>query len=462
MRLLSALFVFVAATLSTTANAAPKIVVTPAEALEGEPLQIVVSGLEPGQLITVRATRKWLSYPTGEEAYDSTASFSADNRGVVDLQTSRPKPGSSYEGPDEAGLFWSMTAKRRKGAVEPTRPEQELSAGKAVIEVESVGNVIARTLVRVRLSNDDVTVREVRDAGVTGVFARDRSKGRQPAIIVLGGSEGGLFTARWAAPILASRGYSVLGVGYFQGDEKALSDLPENLELVPLERLDKARDWLARQPGVDATRIAVVGVSKGAEFALVGATVFPWVTAVAAFAPTHVIWEGIPLPDQVEQGAGSSWTLRGKPLPYVRWSRSAERRGDAIREATGSSRLTEVHFESLAEFASDVDTARIPLHRSKAAVFVAAGLDDGMWPAAYSAEELRRILAQRDKALTAVFEIHPTGHQVMGNGWNPTAQFQRSTGRLHGGNARLDAQTQRVIWPAFLQFLDRHLRSDPK
>lgn len=455
-------FLFVMAMLSCPADARPKIAVTPIDALEGEPLQIIVSGLKPGQPITVRATRKWLSYPTGHETYESTASFAADRGGVVDFKSSQPKAGSSYERPDEAGLFWSMTAKRREIAVNPVRPDDELNAGIVVIEAKSSGEVIARTVARVRLSNDDVAAREIRDAGVTGVFARDRSKHRQPAIIVLGGSEGGLFTARWAAPILASRGYSVLGLGYFQGEETALSDLPQNLEQVPLERLARARDWLARQPGVDAGRIAVVGVSKGAEFALVGATVFPWVTAVAAFAPTHVVWEGIPLPDHLDRGAGSSWTFENKPLPYVRWSRSAERRGDVILEATGSSRLTDVHLESLVEFAADVDTARISLDRGQAAVFVAAGLDDGMWPAAYSAEQLRRNLERRNPTLPSVFEIHPTGHQVMGNGWNPTAQFQRSTGRLHGGNARLDAQAQKVIWPSFLHFLDRHLRPEKR
>jgi dienelactone hydrolase len=248
-------------------------------------------------------------------------------------------------------------------------------------------------------------------------------------------------------------------VGYFQGDEPTLPGIPINLENIPLEALSRARAWLAKQPGVDASRVALVGVSKGAELAMVGAVTFPWVTAVAAFAPTHVVWEGIPPPNEPNRAAGSSWTLQGRPLPYVRWSRSAEERGSQIRAATGSSRLTDAHWEALVEFASDVELARIPIERSQAAVFVAAGIDDGMWPAAYSAEQLRRRLAPRDGGATSWFEIHPTGHQVMGSGWGPTTQFQRPTGRLPGGNARLDAEAQRIIWPAFLKFLGRHLRS---
>ena len=201
----------------------------------------------------------------------------------------------------------------------------------------------------------------------------------------------------------------------------------------------------------------MIGVSKGAELALVAGATFPWVSVVGAFAPSHVVWEGIPPDDQPDRSAGSSWTYRGRPLPYVRWSKAAERRGDQMRAATGSSRLTEVHLESLAEYASDVAAAAIPIERSRAAVFIAAGTDDGMWPSAYAAEHLRERLARRDPGLAAQIEIHPTGHLLLGSGWGPTTQFQRTKGRLHGGNPGLDAEAQQAIWPMFLLFLRRGL-----
>jgi dienelactone hydrolase len=147
------------------------------------------------------------------------------------------------------------------------------------------------------------------------------------------------------------------------------------------------------------------------------------------------------------------------PLPFVRWSRAAEQRADLTRQATGSSRLVDPHLESLAEYAEDVAAATIALEKSRAAVFVAAGTDDGMWPAAYSADRLKRRLSRRDSDLPSVIEVYPTGHLVMGSGWAPTTQFQRSKGRLQGGNAALDAQAQRAIWPAFLRFLDEFFRS---
>jgi dienelactone hydrolase len=458
-RLRPLILFFVALVANLPAHAQPTIQINPSKVIEGDPVHVVVSGLRPEQAIELRATRLVAAYPTGTETYEAAASFIADHQGVLDLRSSAPLKGSSYDSPDPSGLFWSMTEKRHNDS---SPHNGNLAAGDVRIVAEEGGKIIATATARVQLGSEDVTVREIREPSITGVFARNGSREPQPAIIVLGGSEGGLFTARWAAPILASHGYSVLGVGYFQGEEQTLSGLPINLASIPLEVLTRARDWLAQQPGVDASRIALVGVSKGAELALVGAATFPWVTVVGAFAPTHVVWEGIPPPDQPNRDAGSSWTFQGRPLPYVRWSRAAEERGDQIRAATGSSRLTETHWESLAEFTEDVELARIPIERSQAAVFVAAGIDDGLWPAAYSAEQLRRRLRLRLGAASSSFEIHPTGHLVMGSGWAPTTQFQRSKGRLLGGNARLDAEAQKRIWPAFLEFLATHLPSEAK
>lgn len=460
MRWTSILLVIAFAIIGVSAHAQPAISVTPPEVLEGGPVHIVVTGLKPGQAVTLRASQRLPGYPIGEQTFRGSASFVADASGVVDLRSSQPLAGSSYDRPDPAGLFWSMAPDRRKG-VPPAESERTRADGSpfgdVIIEVERADAVVARGVARIRPATSGVTAREIREPGVTAIFARDRSPARQPAIIVLGGSEGGLFTARWAAPILASHGYSVLGLGYFQGDEPALSSLPVSLENIPLETLSRARDWLARQPGVDPARIAIIGVSKGAELSLVASATFPWVTAVGAFAPSHVVWEGVP-PADADRAGGSSWTLDGRPLPYVRWSWPAMRRGDLVRAATGSSRLTEVHLESLAEFADDVEAARIPIERSRAAIFIAAGTDDGMWPSAFSAEQLRRRLALRDAALATVFEVHPTGHLILGSGWGPTTEFQRSSGRLQGGNARLDSEAQRIVWPAFLRFLDQHLR----
>ncbi|HYE43563.1 MAG TPA: acyl-CoA thioester hydrolase/BAAT C-terminal domain-containing protein [Caulobacteraceae bacterium] len=443
------------------AAAQPSITASPSDVVEGEPVRVAISGLEPGQTVTVHASRMWARFPVGQERYYGRSSFTADARGQVKLADSRPLVGSAYDRPDAAGLFWSMQPVRRLSAAGLAPPQglaavEALAPGTVVLEVEVAGRLAARVDVRLRPAAADVAVREVRAPGVTGVFAQPGGPGLRRAVIVLGGSEGGLATARDLAPLLASRGYAVLGLAYFQGEERDLIGLRPNLELIPLETLEAARRWLAAQPGVDAGQVAVVGVSKGAELALVAAATYPWVSLVGAFAPSHVVWEGIPPDDDPNRSAGSSWTLGDRPLPFVRWSQDAARRGEAARAATGVSRLTEVHLESLVEYASDIEQARIRMERSRAAVFIAAGQDDGMWPSAYAAEQLRTRLERRDPRLPVQIELAPTGHQILGAGWSPTTAFQRPTGLRHGGDARLDSEAQRAIWPRFLAFLEAH------
>ncbi len=109
---LTPLFVFSLALMAgLPAHAEPTMSVTPSKVIEGDPVHIVVSGLRPAQTVTMRSTRTLPGYPTGTETYEAVAFFLADDRGTVDLESSVPIRGSSYDRADPSGLFWSMTAK---------------------------------------------------------------------------------------------------------------------------------------------------------------------------------------------------------------------------------------------------------------------------------------------------------------------------------------------------------------
>jgi dienelactone hydrolase len=103
--------------------------------------------------------------------------------------------------------------------------------------------------------------------------------------VLLGGSEGGLPNG-YAAGLLASHGYSVLALAYF--DEPGL---PPELQRIPLEYFQRAISWLAKQPDVDPTRITLIGSSRGGEAALlIGATYPQLVRAVAAYVPSDRVY----------------------------------------------------------------------------------------------------------------------------------------------------------------------------
>jgi pimeloyl-ACP methyl ester carboxylesterase len=130
--------------------------------------------------------------------------------------------------------------------------------------------------------------------------------------VALSGSGGGIPT--WWGSLLAPQGVAVLAAAYFGVDP-----LPMALCDIPLETVARAGEWLQRRPEVRSGRVGLVGGSKGAELALLAATVWPdRFGAVAAVAPSCVAWFGVDLTGGVADASSrSSWTLKGRPVPFV-------------------------------------------------------------------------------------------------------------------------------------------------
>ena len=93
-------------------------------------------------------------------------------------------------------------------------------------------------------------------AGRSGRPVRDDGRASpRPAVLVLGGSEGGL-SRNPTAELLASHGYDTLQLAYF-GER----GLPAELERIPLEYFVRALHWLAARPGA-STRISFLRLAR--------------------------------------------------------------------------------------------------------------------------------------------------------------------------------------------------------
>ena len=234
---------------------------------------ITVSGLAPGDTVTIRARGG---------VWSSSAGFTANANGVVDVA-------------DPMRLFWA--AEHDRSAAHAPPPETwELTA-------EAKGAVVAKTIVQRRAVAEDVVIAPVREQGLVGVFYRPAGEGRHPAILVLSGSGGGIPPATGFAGGLASRGYAVLALAYF-GAER----LPRSLERIPLEYFGTALNWMAQQPSVDPARVGVLGSSRGAELALLLGSLLPQIRTVVAYMPSNVVWGGC-----CDRMGVPAWTIRGRP-----------------------------------------------------------------------------------------------------------------------------------------------------
>ncbi|XP_074660931.1 acyl-coenzyme A thioesterase 5-like [Tubulanus polymorphus] len=95
-----------------------------------------------------------------------------------------------------------------------------------------------------------------------GTFFRPVGTGPFPAVIDMFGTNGGCVEHRSA--LLASRGIASLALAYFDYE-----DLPSKVDQLDMNYFIEAVDWLREKQDVDSHNgIGVVGVSKGAEIAI--------------------------------------------------------------------------------------------------------------------------------------------------------------------------------------------------
>jgi dienelactone hydrolase len=415
--------------------------------LVGEPLAIRLDGLPADKNVTLTAERT-LEAPNRDGTkvlYRSQVVFSAP-QGSLDLATAKPLAGS-YTDADIRGLFWSMApvAGGEVGTLQPLHVKLTASAD---------GRELTTTTVEFIDSLPQVKVEQVKEFP-GAVFATLPGSSRRPAIILLGGSEGGARVAQ-RSPSWASRGFAVLGLPYYSpgSGEREIPELPAAFADIAVDRLNAAFEWLKQRPEVDASRVALVGGSKGAEFALIAASRFKWITSVVANVPSDVVWEG--WGPGVEPGTRSSFSLDGKPLPFVPYIGFAEE-----FEGYRTGRDVKMRrFQDRGRAANPVAAvkARIEVERFRGPLMVVGGHDDQVWASGMMAQNI----AERRAAagLETVALIFPeAGHALSGNGWMPTTQYNAGPNKS-GGTPQANAAAQARAFPETIAFLKRTLRAE--
>ncbi|MBW3600820.1 MAG: dienelactone hydrolase family protein [Planctomycetes bacterium] len=197
----------------------------------------------------------------------------------------------------------------------------------------------------------------------------DPPEGATPVgVVVLGGSEGGRSARR--AKAFAAEGYAVLSLAYFKE-----AGTPDYLDEIPLEYFDKPIEWFAERPAMQGKKIVLVGGSKGAELALLLASRKAEVAGVIAISPSSVAFQGIP---RVFWPPRSSWSYKGKPLPFVPYD---------VSQGVDPTNLRPLYELSLSH-ADVVAKASIPVEKIKGPILLLSGEDDGMWPASDMAESI--------------------------------------------------------------------------
>jgi hypothetical protein len=224
------------------------ISVSPLAALVDQPVAVTVRGLPAGArtTLTARATDR------DGITWSARAQFKATSAGEVSL--GQPSLGGSYTGVNHMGLFTLMAPPPGSAPDWFLHPE----AGYDVTLQATVGGrLVAEASVRRQVpSAVGVVEKQLRPAkgGIHGnLYLPKNTAARRPAVLVFGGSGGGLTTSL-AAALLAVHGYPSLALAYFNAP-----GLPQTLNSIPLEYFTRALGVLRGQPGVDPRHVLVAG-----------------------------------------------------------------------------------------------------------------------------------------------------------------------------------------------------------
>lgn len=239
----------------------------------------------------------------------------------------------------------------------------------------------------------------VREGGLVADFYCSHSNEKQPVIILLGGSEGGLPMYGDAVHTLVDSGYSVLATAYFKEE-----GLPQTLRSVPLEFFDKALLWLREHPKVMNGRVAVIGASKGGELALLLASRHLEVKAVVGISPSGHVFQGI----ANRNHTNSSWAYEGKDLSHVPYKNNLTLfRAVVFRNL----KFHDVYKQAL-ENTEAATKARIPVEKINGSILLLSGKNDEMWPSTRMCDDIMKLLKEKGFPFPHEHVAYDTDHGV--------------------------------------------------
>lgn len=422
---------------------APILEVSPQQVLMGEPVEVRVNGLPPGQAAALTVS----GHDQFGNLWSSEGTFKADATGSIDTARHAPIEGS-YRGIDQSGLFWSMSCKQPGEIVTPFPVMRSVTITLSVDGREKIQQTIGR------VAYDELDMQELTEP-IVGVFFKPREISKpMPAIIVLGGSEGG-YNQGWAAVLASKTRLPTLALAYF-----GAKGLPPTLENIPLETIERAMQWLNRQPSVAKDRFGVVGASRGGELALLAASVFPHVKAVVGYTPSGVVWEGI------GDKQAPAWTFKGKPFPCLRVMEDEKSKRLFLEaQRQGVPYFNEPSFlYSLKMQESRIEEATIPVENSSAAFLLVGNPEDGVWPShILSKITIDRLKAKNYPRNFRLLSYNGGGHMLVPYPYYPTTmrRFYLPTARVWeglGGTAQGAAKAAADSWPKVIEFLQRELQ----
>jgi uncharacterized protein len=233
---------------------------------------------------------------------------------------------------------------------------------------------------------------------------------KQPLLVYFGGSEGGNNMTKShnieERQLYNDQGYAMLAIGYF-----GMEGIPKELDRISLDAIHQEIMLTLENSVIDASCVAVMGGSKGAELALTLASKYPDIKGVVSFAGSHVVFAG---PSFYSDAETSSFMFNDKQLTNVPL-------GINILPAILLGDFRRAHEIALEDLDA-VENARIEVENIQGPILLISGEKDHVWPSKEMSDEVMNRLKNKNFAYPFQHIVVPNGdHFQPQNDYHPQA-----------------------------------------
>ncbi len=216
------------------------------------------------------------------------------------------------------------------------------------------------------ISFDTITLPENHGRVQSTLFFGDENLQPKPLIVGLGGGDGG---NGWAGPhgakqraMLDENGYAFLSIAYF-----GVEGTPSNLDRIAIEGVHKAVLGASLNERVNENCIAVMGVSRGGELALLLGSFYSEYKSVIGIVPGSAVFASL-----TSAMTTAGFSHNGVPLPFapVPWSATLNLVRNDLRGT----------FEKIILNTEAMEAAAIKVEDISGPILLISSTQDEQWP----------------------------------------------------------------------------------
>ncbi len=300
-------------------------------------------------------------------------------------------------------------------------------------DIEILGNYIpGGDIDAYPLEQEGMSITAIKDGYTHGFHMLPDEKNKSGLIVTFGGSDGGADFDRSVA--LAKEGYEVVSL-FYCGQENQ----PESHNNVPLEFFGEFLDY-AETNNMDTSTLTLVGISKGAELALILTDYYEEIDNVVLFAPASYVFQGGDMTAHT-----SSWTYEGEELPYINLMPDFFGVAKLFAPMIINYPVAYRDFQhNMIHEADNAEQALIDVSDFSGNILIFAGEDDMVWPA-----DIMGQMIKDSAPLQTELIIYPdTGHAFL-----PATNM---LGMANGGTIENNIQAQIDSDERLLLFLEEN------